>query len=122
MRRQTRTAAQCELPSVAGAVGGRSRGDRAREILCVLANPGPPTAKAVVEIERVLEKSRDIRCPFWRRRAADALESLLQVAKFVAARHKSLELLPPELAAALPGAACAEAAPKTRGLSREAVK
>ena len=118
---QACAAARRESGSLTGVIRSNGSGcDRAGKMTCVLANP-PPTTKAVVEIERVLEKSRDIRCPFWRRRAADALESLLQVAKFIAARHKSLELLPPELAAALPGSACAEAAPKTRGLSREAV-
>jgi hypothetical protein len=36
------------------------------------------------------ERSRAIRCPFWRTRANDALESVLAVANFVAARHKSV--------------------------------
>jgi len=35
-----------------------------------------------------------IRCPFWRRRAVDALEAALVVGRFVLARHKSLNLSP----------------------------
>ena len=39
---------------------------------------------------RLNEQSSDIRCPFWRTRAYDALESALAVANFVAARHRSI--------------------------------
>jgi len=39
---------------------------------------------------RLNEQSADIRCPFWRTRAYDALESGISVANFVAARHRSI--------------------------------
>ena len=58
--------------------------------------------------------SRSIKCPFWRRRAAESLEPLLAIARFVAARHKSLDLLPPELLPARPSG------PKVVGLSLDA--
>lgn len=38
---------------------------------------------------RLSDDAASIRCPFWRTRAYDALESALSVANFVAARHKS---------------------------------
>lgn len=41
---------------------------------------------------RLSEQSSSIRCPFWRTRAYDALDSALGVVNFIAARHKSLDL------------------------------
>eukprot|EP00965_Chrysotila_dentata_P258411 6213209-Pleurochrysis_carterae.AAC.3 len=43
-------------------------------------------------LDRQQERARSIRCPFWRRRASDALEPLYAVARFIASRHKSLDL------------------------------
>jgi len=40
----------------------------------------------------LVARSRRIRCPFWRRRAGDAVGAAVAIADFVAARHKSLEL------------------------------
>ena len=59
-------------------------------------------------------QSRQIPCPFFRKRAGDAVESLVGVAGFIAARHKSLGL-PENL---LPPRACGE---KTVGLPLHAV-
>mmetsp|Transcript_27102 Transcript_27102/g.37563 ORF Transcript_27102/g.37563 Transcript_27102/m.37563 type:complete len:313 (+) Transcript_27102:96-1034(+) len=40
-------------------------------------------------------KNKDrIRCPFWRRRAVDTLETVLAVARFILARHKRLDVQP----------------------------
>jgi len=39
-------------------------------------------------------RSREVPCPFFRRRAGDAIEAALGVLEFVAARHKSLDILP----------------------------
>jgi hypothetical protein len=39
-------------------------------------------------------KKDRIRCPFWRRRAVDLLEVVLSGARFLASRHKSLDVTP----------------------------
>ena len=52
-----------------------------------------------------------IRCPFWKRRATDALEAALLIGRFVLARHKSLPSLAPRR----------QGEPKTTGLAAEAV-
>ena len=41
-------------------------------------------------LESAIARSRGIKCPFFRRRAGDALEAAVVVAQFVGARHKSL--------------------------------
>ena len=77
-------------------------------------------------LSQLNDQSKEIRCPFWRTRAYDALENFLAVANFVAARHKSIfdrPFLPGSNASifeplALP---VPSTGPKTRGLSREAV-
>ena len=43
-------------------------------------------------LESAIARSRGIKCPFFRRRAGDALEAAVAVAQFVGARHKSLEV------------------------------
>lgn len=40
-------------------------------------------------------RKENIRCPFWKRRAVDFLESSMRFGRFVAARHKSLDPFPP---------------------------
>ena len=88
----------------------------------------PPSGLAYVQqtLETWMERSRSVKCPFWRRRTAEALGSLLAVCAFVAARHKSIldrPWLPASEASlfeplALPVPSMGE---KTRHLSREAV-
>lgn len=45
-------------------------------------------------LAQLLVRSRQIRCPFFRRRAGDVIESALAVLDFVVVRHKSLDVLP----------------------------
>jgi len=42
----------------------------------------------------LFRKKDRIRCPFWRRRAADSLDAVLAVGRFVLARHKRLDVQP----------------------------
>uniref|UniRef100_A0A7S3K150 Uncharacterized protein n=1 Tax=Aureoumbra lagunensis TaxID=44058 RepID=A0A7S3K150_9STRA len=52
-----------------------------------------PVARAIRRAHESLPQRsqiEQIRCPFWRRRATDALEGCESVLRFVAARHKSL--------------------------------
>lgn len=52
-----------------------------------------PTAASVMDwLNTQLSRSRDIRCPFFRRRAGDLIEGAMSVANFVLSRHKSLPL------------------------------
>mmetsp|Transcript_9278 Transcript_9278/g.13154 ORF Transcript_9278/g.13154 Transcript_9278/m.13154 type:complete len:405 (-) Transcript_9278:120-1334(-) len=41
-------------------------------------------------LERLYNRSSSIRCPFWRRRAADSVDNLAMILRFLAIRHKSL--------------------------------
>ena len=50
----------------------------------------PPTSGAIAWFGEQLERTRTVRCPFWRTRASDALDASLQIFNFVAARHKSI--------------------------------
>mmetsp|Transcript_4619 Transcript_4619/g.6537 ORF Transcript_4619/g.6537 Transcript_4619/m.6537 type:complete len:359 (-) Transcript_4619:257-1333(-) len=43
---------------------------------------------------KLFRKKDRIRCPFWRRRAADSLETLLAAGRFILARHKRLDVQP----------------------------
>ena len=74
----------------------------------------PRLGNVLDDLEHALDRSRGIKCPFFRRRAGDALEAAVAVAQFVGARHKSLEvpLMPPASAS---GA-------KTPGLALSAVQ
>jgi len=56
---------------------------RKADILCTIVDPNS-------SLGMLNAQSSSIRCPFWRTRAYDALESVLAVANFVAARHKSI--------------------------------
>ncbi|EOD35205.1 hypothetical protein EMIHUDRAFT_227763 [Emiliania huxleyi CCMP1516] len=86
----------------------------------------PRTVSPGSSLGRLSQQSGEIRCPFWRTRAYDALEAALAVANFVAARHKSIldrQWLPGSDASlfaplALPVRPMGE---KTRGLSVEEV-
>ena len=86
----------------------------------------PRTVSPGSSLGRLNQQSGEIRCPFWRTRAYDALEAALAVANFVAARHKSIldrQWLPGSDASlfaplALPVRPMGE---KTRGLSVEEV-
>jgi hypothetical protein len=49
----------------------------------------------VSQLDELYSRSISIKCPFFRRRAADALDSLEMIVKFLIIRHKSLDLLPP---------------------------
>lgn len=49
----------------------------------------------VTLLDELYAESITIKCPFFRRRAADALDSLDMVLRFLIIRHKSLGLLPP---------------------------
>uniref|UniRef100_A0A7S0VY05 Uncharacterized protein n=1 Tax=Hemiselmis tepida TaxID=464990 RepID=A0A7S0VY05_9CRYP len=44
--------------------------------------------------EAAYRRKDGIRCPFWRRRTVDALEMILNVARFVVSRHKTLDVTP----------------------------
>jgi len=111
-------------PHVAPTRGSHSRTDGAARM--VLRGPAEtatlPLAAAARQLSSLLSRSRSIPCPFFRRRAGDSLEAALAVAQelaqFLAARHKSLEL-PAELLAVAPPTAAA--LPKARGLSLDAV-
>ena len=72
----------------AAAAAARSHGDPR----CSAVPPPPlPAAQAIQStLGEWLERSRGIRCPFWRTRATDAVDALLTCAEFVAARHKSI--------------------------------
>ena len=96
---------------------------------CSLSSP-PPASSGLVAVQRTLgewmERSRSVKCPFWRRRTGDAVTSLIAVCEFVGARHKSIldrQWLPGSEASlfeplALPVQPMGE---KTRGLSVDAV-
>ena len=65
---------------------------RRKSPVCVLAESAagkPRTVDPGSSIGQMADDAASIRCPFWRTRAYDALESALSVANFVAARHKS---------------------------------
>lgn len=115
---------------------GRRAGGAAPSVRCSVGGPlEPPRAALSAQhlIEKHLEvlggdlgvwaeRSRGIKCPFFRRRAGDAVEAAAAVFAFVVARHKSLwpepaDLLPADL---LPGGSARDAS-KQRGLSLEAV-
>lgn len=49
----------------------------------------------VSRLDSMYSRSITIKCPFFRRRAADALDALDMVVRFLIIRHKSLDLLPP---------------------------
>lgn len=49
----------------------------------------------VDHLEEWYSRSITIKCPFFRRRAADTLDALDQIIRFVVIRHKSLDILPP---------------------------
>lgn len=57
-------------------------------------SPPPDAGRAIaafVEVsESAVEKSREVKCPFFRRRFGDVAEAVLAVAEFIAARHKSI--------------------------------
>lgn len=59
-----------------------------------LLNPAsvPRLGNLLDGLENAIARSRGIKCPFFRRRAGDALEAAVAVAQFVGARHKSLEV------------------------------
>jgi Uncharacterized conserved protein (DUF2358) len=50
---------------------------------------------AVVWMERMYSKTLAIKCPFFRRRAADLLDSIDMIVRFVVIRHKSLDVVGP---------------------------
>jgi Uncharacterized conserved protein (DUF2358) len=50
---------------------------------------------AVVWMERMYSKTLAIKCPFFRRRAADLLDSIDMILRFVVIRHKSLDVVGP---------------------------
>ena len=67
------------------------------------------------QLDELYSRSISIKCPFFRRRAADALDSLEMIVRFLIIRHKSLDLLPP--------LGCrATTAEKTKNLSLKQVK
>jgi Uncharacterized conserved protein (DUF2358) len=69
----------------------------------------------VSQLDELYSRSLSIKCPFFRRRAADALDSLEMIVRFLIIRHKSLDLLPP--------LSCrATKAEKTKNLSLTQVK
>ena len=61
------------------------------------------------QLDAWMERALRIRCPFFRRRATDVVESGGRVLSFVLARHRSLDLTPPRATG-----------PKTLGLSAAA--
>jgi hypothetical protein len=75
-----------------------------------------PLADAVLWLNRVQQRARGVKCPFWRRRFGDVIDGGFTIARFVGARHKSWEL-PAEIAALAQLRAAASGPPKQRGLS-----
>jgi len=69
----------------------------------------------VIHMEKWYRKSLSIKCPFFRRRAADALDSLDMIMRFLVIRHKSIKLLGPPPAWRCQDMACK----KAKGLSIE---
>ncbi|KAL3903154.1 MAG: hypothetical protein SGPRY_011791, partial [Prymnesium sp.] len=61
-------------------------------------------------LTQLLLRSREIPCPFFRRRAGDAVESALALLHFLISRHKSIDIRP-----------CAPMGPKLIGCSVEEV-
>eukprot|EP00171_Calliarthron_tuberculosum_P020337 IDg20337t1 len=57
-------------------------------------------AGALAPLANLFERAGRVRCPFWRRRATDALEAATMVLRWGAARHASLLPLPATAAAA----------------------
>jgi len=55
----------------------------------------PVEAWCVIRMEQWYRKALAIKCPFFRRRAADLLDAMDQVMRFLMIRHKSLDLLGP---------------------------
>lgn len=66
---------------------------RAVDELTTLASP--LETWCVSRLDEMYAQSISIKCPFFRRRAADALDALDMVLRFLIIRHKSLGLLPP---------------------------
>lgn len=52
----------------------------------------PPSAGALAHLSVLFERAGRVRCPFWRRRATDALEAAAMVVRWGAARHASLPI------------------------------
>ncbi|EOD10355.1 hypothetical protein EMIHUDRAFT_120586 [Emiliania huxleyi CCMP1516] len=117
-----------ELSFVCPAAGAASAARVAAPALVLSSDSAssPRTVSPGSSLGRLSQQSGEIRCPFWRTRAYDALEAALAVANFVAARHKSIldrQWLPGSDASlfaplALPVRPMGE---KTRGLSVEEV-
>lgn len=56
---------------------------------------GPAITLPIKEkLDKLLIQSRQIRCPFFRRRAGDVIESIQVVINFLVSRHKSLDIMP----------------------------
>ena len=55
----------------------------------------PLESWCVISMEQWYRKALSIKCPFFRRRAADFLDAMDQVMRFLIIRHKSLDLLGP---------------------------
>lgn len=94
---------------------------RTGDVYLTLSEPPRPQLQLLqLHLNRLLGQSRSIPCPFFRRRAGDSIEGAIgmadELARFVAARHKSIDLLPPDFVLLPP-----PARPKTRGLPLEAV-
>jgi hypothetical protein len=59
------------------------------------SSASPLETWCVTRLDTLYARSISIKCPFFRRRAADALDALDMVLRFLIVRHKSLEFLPP---------------------------
>eukprot|EP00568_Trieres_chinensis_P012886 CAMPEP_0183296568 /NCGR_PEP_ID=MMETSP0160_2-20130417/4062_1 /TAXON_ID=2839 ORGANISM="Odontella Sinensis, Strain Grunow 1884" /NCGR_SAMPLE_ID=MMETSP0160_2 /ASSEMBLY_ACC=CAM_ASM_000250 /LENGTH=322 /DNA_ID=CAMNT_0025458191 /DNA_START=268 /DNA_END=1236 /DNA_ORIENTATION=+ len=55
------------------------------------------------EFDDLYDRTTSIRCPFWRRRTADLVDSAAMVARFLLIRHKSLGILDPLWILDVPG-------------------
>lgn len=61
-----------------------------------MASPATPLEKwCMSHLEDLYSQSIAIKCPFFRRRAADAIDALDMILRFLIIRHKSLGVLPP---------------------------
>lgn len=55
----------------------------------------PLESWCVSHLDRLYNRALSIRCPFWKRRASDALDAMDQIMRFVVIRHKSIPLISP---------------------------
>jgi hypothetical protein len=79
---------------VFGSLLGLARLDQGDQFSCTNST-ADSTISFLLTMPTPTPRRKDrIRCPFWRRRAVDLLEAVLSGARFLASRHKSLDVTP----------------------------